>query len=148
MFIHFPLIIAVKLLRLGFHQPNLTATCTATIRLQHRGSFESGWEGPGSASQDHKDRVRVTLFHRSPSSALESWVTFLRNLKLAHMVYLLLLSNVLLQDYMEVNQPWGEKSQYGLILLEHCCFPTLHTCCNNTDKAAQCWLKEEIAELS
>lgn len=110
----FSLIIAVKLLRLGFHQPNLTATCTATIRLQHRGSFESGWEGPGSASQDPKDKVRVTLFHRSPSPVFESQVTFLRNLKVAHMVYLLLLSNVLLQDYMEVNQPWGEKINMAL----------------------------------
>lgn len=38
------------------------------------------------------------------------------------MAYLLLVSNVLLQDYMEVNQLWGEKNQYGLVLLDYCAF--------------------------
>lgn len=47
----------------------------------------------------------------------------------------MVVSNVLLQDYVEVSQPWGDKNQYGFILLEHGCFLIPHTCYNNTDKA-------------
>lgn len=54
------------------------------------------------------------------------------------MAYLPLVSNVLLQDYVEVNQLWGEKNQYGLVLLDYCCLLIPHTRLSKTDKAAQC----------
>lgn len=61
----FSLIIAVKLLRLGFQQPNLTATCTATIRLQPR-------EALNQAGRGQAVLVRITRIRSASHFSIEA----------------------------------------------------------------------------